>query len=99
MHGNNGVKEILGENGKVTGVLLADSTVIPADLVLLGTGVLPATDFVPSSIEKDKVGALICDPFMQTNDEHIFAAGDIVSYPYFGTGERVRIEHYNVAMD
>lgn len=99
VHTENGLKEIKGENGKVKSIVLNDSTEIPVDLVLLGTGIAPATDFLASAVEKDKVGAIICDPFMQTSDKDIFAAGDIASFPYWQTGERVRIEHYVVALD
>jgi NADPH-dependent 2,4-dienoyl-CoA reductase/sulfur reductase-like enzyme len=36
---------------------------------------------------------------LQTSDPNIFAAGDIASYPYWVTGERVHISHWNVALD
>ena len=53
LHLNNGLKEIKGENGKVKSIVLNDSTEIPVDLVLLGTGIAPSTDFLPPSIERD----------------------------------------------
>lgn len=36
LHMKNKVKEIKGEKGKVTSVVLGDSTEIPADLVIVG---------------------------------------------------------------
>ena len=95
MHMSKKVKEIKGDKGKVTSVVLGDGTEIPADLVIVGQGIIPSTDFVP--VEKDVNGGIVCDPFLQTSEKDIFAAGDIASFPYWPTGERVRIEHYNVA--
>ena len=99
LHMKNGLKEIKGTNGKVSSIVLKDSTEIACDLVVLGTGISPATDFLPSSIERDSQGALVCDPFLSTSEKDIYAAGDIVSFPYWRTGERIRIEHYVVAQD
>ena len=44
-------------------------------------------------------GGISCNPFLQTSDKDIFAAGDIASYPYWVDGQRVRTEHWNVALD
>ena len=44
-------------------------------------------------------GGLTCNPFLQTSDSDVFAAGDIVSYPYWVDGKRMRTEHWNVALD
>ena len=44
-------------------------------------------------------GGLVCNPYLQTSNKDIFAAGDIAHYPYWPTGERVRTEHWIVALD
>jgi NADPH-dependent 2,4-dienoyl-CoA reductase/sulfur reductase-like enzyme len=36
---------------------------------------------------------------LRTSNSNIFAAGDITNYPYFLTGERARVEHYNEAIE
>ncbi len=46
-------------------------------------------------IDKDNSGGVKTDVFLQSSDSNIYAAGDIVSYPYHYTGERVRVEHIN----
>lgn len=46
-----------------------------------------------------KDGGVVCDPFMRTNNHDVFAAGDIAEYPYWPTGERIRTEHWSVALD
>lgn len=40
-----------------------------------------------------------CDPFLQTNKNGVYVAGDIANYPYWPTGTRTRTEHWNVALD
>ena len=87
-------------DGSVKSVSLSNGNEIEADLVLLGTGVRPATEFLKDSgLELEKDGGVTVDPFLQTNDKHIFAAGDIASYPYWPTGSHTRTEHWVVALD
>jgi len=66
---------------------------------LIGAGITPSTGYVPADIEKHKDGGLITDPFLQTSDRNIFAAGDIAHYPYWYNASLVRIEHYVVALE
>ena len=89
-----------GDDGKVKSVTLADGRELDADVVILGTGVRPATKFLQGSgVEMDRFGGIVCDPFMQTNKPDVFAAGDIASFPYWPTGSRTRIEHWVVALE
>lgn len=54
LHMNKRVVEIKGENGLATGVHLDDGTVLEADLVIVGAGVRPNTQFLEGSgIELD----------------------------------------------
>ena len=95
------VAQIIGDSaGNVKGIKLASGKVIDADLVVMGSGVTPNTEFLASSgIKIQADGGLECNPFLQTTDKDIFAAGDIVSYPYWVNGKRLRTEHWNVALD
>lgn len=87
-------------------VHLKDGTVLPADVVVLGVGVRPATDFLREnpavSLEKD--GSLSVEEHFAVPglDGSVFAIGDIATYPYHGPGgegKPVRIEHWNVAQN
>ena len=71
------------EQGACSVVELNDGTKIDADVVILGTGVRPATQFLKrdSGIELDRMGGIVCDPYLQTSVKDVFAAGDIASYP------------------
>lgn len=95
-----GLKGFRGCNGKVCKVVLQDDTQLDADLVIVGFGARPATEFLKDSgLEMRKDGGIITDPFMQTSNKDVFAAGDIAVYPYWPTGSRTRTEHWIVALD
>lgn len=94
------VNLIKGENGEVVSVVLSDGTEIKADLVIVGAGIAPNTEFLKdSSIELDSQGGVVCDPFLQTSEHDIYAAGDVASYPYWYSGKRIRVEHWLNAGD
>lgn len=38
------------EDGKVTSVNLADGTILPADIVIIGAGVVPALGFIKNTV-------------------------------------------------
>lgn len=94
----------------VGAVHLEDGTVLPADLVILGVGVRPATDFLRdnASISLEKDGSIATDAHFAVPglDESVFAIGDIATFPYRGPGADLanggsptRIEHWNVAQN
>ncbi|KAL4897444.1 hypothetical protein BDV59DRAFT_197738 [Aspergillus ambiguus] len=91
--------------GSVGAVHLKDGTVLPADLVILGVGVRPATDFLQESraVQLEKDGSLRTDEhFAVPGLDAVFAIGDIATYPYHGPGADgalTRIEHWNVAQN
>ncbi|XP_034280371.1 apoptosis-inducing factor 3-like isoform X2 [Pantherophis guttatus] len=93
------VAQMQGEDGKVTGVVLSNGSVLPADLVVVGIGVTPNTSFIQgSSIRLDRGGAIQVDLFMQTSAPSVFAAGDVASFPValFG-GKSASIYHWQIA--
>ncbi|XP_030632608.1 apoptosis inducing factor mitochondria associated 4 [Chanos chanos] len=94
-----GVTEIRGQNGKVKEVILQNGTVLPADIVVVGIGVIPNSDFLKgSTIEVDSRNAVVVDKFMRTNVPDVFAAGDVVSFPLAMFGNRrVNIGHWQLA--
>lgn len=89
----------------VGSIQLKDGTILEADLVILGTGVGPATTFLKDNkaltLEKD--GSLKTDEhFAVTGLPNVYAIGDIATYPYHGpggAGAPTRIEHWNVAQN
>ncbi len=76
--------EIKGDGKQAKSVELDDGTVLEADLIIVGAGVLPATKFLDGSgINLDKWGGVVCDPYLQSNVKDVYAAGDIATYPYW----------------
>jgi NADPH-dependent 2,4-dienoyl-CoA reductase/sulfur reductase-like enzyme len=73
----------------VTGVELTDGTKLEADLVLIGVGIQPSTQFVGREIEMARDGAIEVNPFLRTSHPDIFAAGDVARFPYWMSGEKI----------
>ncbi len=100
LHEENGIDFRLGEKvGKLEGkdqierVVLETGEILEATLVLIGIGVQPATGFLEDiSLEKDK--GIQADQYLKVTPD-VYAAGDIVHFPYMG--DKVRIEHWKVA--
>lgn len=90
---------------KVGSVILKDGTTLDADLVILGVGVAPATEFLKESkaIHLEQDGSLRTDEtFSVLGLKDVYAIGDIATYPFRGPGgegKPVRIEHWNVAQN
>jgi NADPH-dependent 2,4-dienoyl-CoA reductase/sulfur reductase-like enzyme/nitrite reductase/ring-hydroxylating ferredoxin subunit len=105
---NAGVEKALpskSDSSKVGSVTLKDRTVLEADLVVLGTGVKPATLFLKDNkaVTLEKDGSLKTDEhFAVAGLKDVYAIGDIATYPYHGpggNGSLTRIEHWNVAQN
>jgi 3-phenylpropionate/trans-cinnamate dioxygenase ferredoxin reductase component len=86
------VAEIRGERGHVRAVRLTDGTLLPADLVVVGVGVVPRTELAEQrGLLCD--GGIVVDEFARTSDPYVVAAGDCTMTPNPLTGEgRVRLE-------
>lgn len=90
---------------KVGAVVLKDGTKLEADLVILGVGVAPATDFLRENpvLRLEQDGSLKTDENYQVEGlKDVYAVGDIATHPYHGPGgegKPVRIEHWNVAQN
>ena len=88
------VTELQGEVA-VSGVLLEGGDVLPADLVVAGYGVRPATSCL-SSLPLNDDGSVSVDAQLRVADG-LFAAGDIARFPGGGDGPALRVEHWRVA--
>ena len=90
-----GVSEIVGST-HVEKVILSDGSEIEADLVVVGIGSRPATDWLEGSgIAVDN--GVICDNVGRTAVPNIWALGDVASWQD-ALGHQARVEHWsNVA--
>lgn len=100
-----GVAEVRGSSGDVQEVLLTDGDVVEADLVVLGIGSRPATDWLAGSgVELDPAdGGVLCDAVGRTSAPRVWALGDVASWLAASGSDpagrpRARVEHWsNVA--
>jgi 3-phenylpropionate/trans-cinnamate dioxygenase ferredoxin reductase subunit len=91
---------LVGENGRVTGVELEGGEVVPADIVMVGIGVVPRGDLAETLGLETIGGAVVVDEFAQTSRPGIVAAGDSVLLPHpLGGGGPVRLESVQNAVD
>ena len=79
----------------VEAVMLDSGESIETDMVVVGVGVRPATQFL-EGVELDQSGGVIVDSRLRATDG-LFAAGDIVNFADPRSGERIRIEHWRTA--
>jgi 3-phenylpropionate/trans-cinnamate dioxygenase ferredoxin reductase subunit len=87
-----------GHAGSVTGVLLADGSELPADLVMVGVGVIARTELAEQlGLECD--GGVVVDAHARTSEPSVVAAGDCTVLPHPLTGQgRVRLESVHGAV-
>src|SRR5690606_1013209 len=69
---------------------------LEADLVVIGVGVRPATEFL-DGVSLGEDGGIIVDEHMRAADA-LYAAGDVAAFPSPLSGERERIEHWRTAL-
>ena len=94
-----GVAEIRGGD-HVDTVVLTDGTALPADLVVVGIGSRPVTDWLAGSgVELAEVdGGVLCDEVGRTSAPHVWALGDVASWRD-ATGHQSRVEHWSNVAD
>ncbi len=83
----------------VTGVRLADGEVIPADLVIVGIGIVPAVEPLIAAGAEGGNGVLV-DRFCKTSLPDIYAIGDCAAHANdFAEGAVIRLESVQNAND
>ena len=95
---NDGVNCIEGD-GKVTGVRLADATVLPAQMAIVGIGIIPAVAPLIAAGAAGDNGVTV-DAQGRTSLPHIFAVGDCAAHANaFAGGAVIRLESVQNAND
>ncbi len=94
------VARMQGES-RVTGVELSTGEVVPADVVIVGIGVAPATAWLEGSGLTLRDG-VVCDANLCAGPTNVFAAGDVLRWPnslFADVEADMRVEHWTNAAE
>src|SRR3954464_14770441 len=105
-HADAGVRIRLGvqatsieaDGHRVTGVSLSDGRHVPADLVVVGVGVLPNVELAAEA-GLSVASGIIVDEYLSTSDPHISAIGDCALFASQRFGGTLRLESVQNATD
>ncbi|WP_448620376.1 NAD(P)/FAD-dependent oxidoreductase [Geodermatophilus sp. URMC 65] len=93
-----GLAEIHGQDGRVTGVSSGPGAEYPADIVLIGVGVRPRDELAVAAGLAVNNG-IVVDGHLRTSDPDVYAIGDCASFPATEAGARLRLESVQNATD
>ncbi len=86
------------EGDPVRTVVLGDGSRMTTDAVIVGIGIIPATELAEAAgLAVDN--GIVVDEYARTTDPHIVAAGDCSCHPSALYGRRIRLESVQNAMD
>ena len=85
------VESLTGERGRVTGVRLETGETLPADVVVVALGAVPATDWLEGSGLRTDDG-VVCDSRCRAADG-VYAAGDVARWHHDALGTHMRLEN------
>jgi 3-phenylpropionate/trans-cinnamate dioxygenase ferredoxin reductase subunit len=96
IHCNTSVVSFAGDT-RVRGVV-CDDREFPADVVIVGVGILPEMA-LPASAGIRCENGIVVDEQCRTSDPNIYAAGDCTNHPSVRYGRRVRLESVDNAVE
>jgi 3-phenylpropionate/trans-cinnamate dioxygenase ferredoxin reductase subunit len=100
VHGSDELERFEGSDGRVSKVVTKNGLELDADAVVIGAGVAPEVTLARNAgLELGESGGLLVDSGLQTAVPGVFAAGDIADYDSVIHGSRLRIEHWDVALN
>ena len=89
--------EVFEGDGRVRAVVTKSGRALEGDMVVIGAGVRPDMMLAQrAGLETDN--GIVCDSKLETSVDGIYAAGDCCSYDSVVHGRRLRVEHWDVAM-
>lgn len=94
------VERLEGEGGRVTGVRLVDGSLLPADMVIVGIGIVPAVEPLVAAGLAPANGVEV-DEYCRTALPDVFAVGDCAAHrnPYAASAAPIRLESVQNAND
>lgn len=92
-----GIEAFVGDR-QLRGLLLADGTEIPADVAVIGIGVVPNTELADEADLAVNDG-IVVDEYCRTEDPDIYAVGDCTFHPNPVVGRSIRLESVQNALE
>jgi len=93
-----GLSEVTGSGGKVTGAVTSSGGELAADTVIIAIGDVPYAGLAAEAgLEADN--GIVVDEALRTSDPDIFAAGDVANALNPLLGRRIRVEHWANALN
>lgn len=89
--------KFLGEGGHLTGVETSGGTVLPADLAVVGVGLVPNTELAKAAGLRVDNG-IVVDEHLRASAPDVYAAGDVARFYHPVFEAHLRVEHYDVAV-
>ena len=83
-------------NSQVERVILDNGNSLNCDLVIVGIGVQPATEYLQGVELNEKDQSVVVDKYLCAA-EGLYAAGDIARFPNLRTNQSIRVEHWRIA--
>jgi 3-phenylpropionate/trans-cinnamate dioxygenase ferredoxin reductase subunit len=88
-------------DGDLSAVVTQSGKTVEGDFAVVGAGVKPDVMLAQKAgleVADEAPGGIVCDQTLQTSVEGIYAAGDVCNYDSVIHGRRLRVEHWDVAM-
>jgi 3-phenylpropionate/trans-cinnamate dioxygenase ferredoxin reductase subunit len=93
-----GVAGFIGTADRVSGVGISGGETLPADLVVVGVGIVPNVELAANAgLEIDD--GIVVDEHCRTADPHVFAIGDCTAHPSRVYARRIRLESVPNALE
>lgn len=101
IHGEDEPERFEGADGRITKVITKAGRELPADAVIIGTGVRPDVMLARSAgVELGDTGGIRVNTHLETATPGVYAAGDVAEYESVIHGGRpIRVEHWDVAFN
>jgi 3-phenylpropionate/trans-cinnamate dioxygenase ferredoxin reductase subunit len=96
VHGGDELEAFAGD-GDVRAVVTKSGATVEGEMVVVGAGVRPDT-MLAGRAGLEIGDGIVCDARLESSAPGIFAAGDVCSYDSALHGRRLRVEHWDVAL-
>ena len=93
------VRGFTGEEGRITGIILDDKTIVAADMAIVGIGIIPAVGPLAEAGAEIANGVVV-DEYCRTSLPHVYAIGDCAAHVNgFADNATIRLESVQNASD